>query len=233
MTSKRPEWAHVERKIPAWWSRDLTDADLGFVTGWEEDGRRPGLAAMPTIRAKVQEDLDMGFVPREALHRALTGHNLDGNPVDRAEDQAMLQHYLDDRDAVVQSMGGLPSIAPKEMKDYYRSYIDGLLMSMDNRFRDAFFGRTSIPGGRTWIGADTLGELNNLAIAKAKATMGSRELKAHQEGFARGVRDYQGKIAAGYTRRAIPGWEDPRQPDALAPLEAPLQMLYEDLYRNR
>jgi hypothetical protein len=119
------------------------------------------------------------------------------------------------------------------MKDYYRSYIDGLLMSMDNRFRDSFFGRTSLPGGRTWVGADTLGGLNKLAVSKAKSSMSDADLKAHHDGFARGVRAYQGKIAAEYTRRMVPGWGNPRQPNALTPLEGPIEILYDDLDRNR
>src|SRR5262245_35004752 len=116
MASRRPQWTHVLREIPESWSDDLTDADFGFVNGWEEDARRPGMSAMPTLRAKLQEDLDMGFVPKEALHRALSGANLDGNPVDRREDQALLDHYFRARDGVVRSMGGLPSIAPQDVR---------------------------------------------------------------------------------------------------------------------
>lgn len=230
MTSRRPSWVHVERRIPEWWNDGLTDENFGFVDSWEGDGRHPGLGAMPTVLSDIQADLDLGFVPKEALYRGVTGQNLDGNPVDRREDMALLQHYLDARGQVARGMSGLPSIAPKEMKDYYRSYINGLLDAMDNQFRDSFYGRTSVTGGRTWIGADTLGGLNDLSREKSKASLNGANLQAYHDGFARAVRDYQEKIRRGYTRRAVPGWQDPRQPDALSPLEIPLHMLHEDLY---
>lgn len=96
-----------------------------------------------------------------------------------------MRHYLRARDGVVRRMGGLPSIAPKKMREHYRSYIDGLLMVMDNKFCDSF-GRTSVPGGRTWSGADPFGGLNQLGVAKAKGALGGRELEAHRDGFAVG-----------------------------------------------
>jgi len=229
MTSRRPEWIHVQRQIPNWWNSGLTDEDFGLAIHPQMKGPHPASLGMPSVQADYQEDLDMGFVPKEALYRALVGTDLNGNLIDRDEDQAILKHYMANRNAVERDFSGLPSIAPKATKDYYRNYIDGLLVAMDNQFRDSFFGRTSVTGGRTWIGADELARLNQQAQKQTKSTLNERDLAAYVEGFGRGVRDYQKKIARLYTRRAVPGWQSPRQPDALAPMEIPLHMLYEEL----